>query len=408
MLEHPAHGGHRLLLGVHVHVGVDVHGDLGAVVAGELLHDLGVDAVQGEQREVGVPELVEAPAVEPETCAVERPPAAERAGRHALAVVGGDDGRVLGLLQVALLRPAPLVRPSELGGLRLLLGKQRVARDLGQREQPHARLGLGLLEVPEAVEAVAHVHDAALEVDVAPRQAADLPAPEPHGDADEVGELAGHRRVDALDESGDLLGLHGALLARVHLGRVGRAARVLHENFLLNCLLEHERYVVVDLVDVGAAGRAAGERVTPEHGDVHVVKHRRRDGGEVRLTDVAARGLELPFLALERGGCDLLLGCADLEEPLAVLLEGVGRAALHLVVLKLLDEAPQGLLCLGEVHVGDAPGAGLVLAGARVEADGHAELPFAALGLWLVLLELDDGALAGDLGHGYSPSSAGT
>ena len=38
-------------------------------MAGELSHDLGAHAVQGERREMGVPELVEAPAVEPKACA---------------------------------------------------------------------------------------------------------------------------------------------------------------------------------------------------------------------------------------------------------------------------------------------------------------------------------------------------
>ena len=44
---------------------VDVHRDLRAVVPGKLLHHLGVHAVDGEQAEVGVAELVQAPVVEP-------------------------------------------------------------------------------------------------------------------------------------------------------------------------------------------------------------------------------------------------------------------------------------------------------------------------------------------------------
>ncbi len=70
-------------------------------MARELLHDLRVHAVEREQGEVGVPQLVEAPAVEPKALAVDRPPAAEGARRHAFAVVRGDDGGLLGLLQVA-------------------------------------------------------------------------------------------------------------------------------------------------------------------------------------------------------------------------------------------------------------------------------------------------------------------
>lgn len=37
---------------VHVHVGVDIHRDLGVRVPGKRLHDLGVDALAREQREI--------------------------------------------------------------------------------------------------------------------------------------------------------------------------------------------------------------------------------------------------------------------------------------------------------------------------------------------------------------------
>ena len=39
-------------------MGIDVHGDLGAVMTGELLNHLGADSVDGEQGQVGVAELV--------------------------------------------------------------------------------------------------------------------------------------------------------------------------------------------------------------------------------------------------------------------------------------------------------------------------------------------------------------
>ena len=57
--------------------------------------------------------------------------------------------------------------------------------------------------------------------------------------------------------------------------------------------------------------------------------------------DVAARRLELPFLAHERGRGDLLAEAASLDEAGAVLLEGVVGAALHLVALDLVDELAQ-------------------------------------------------------------------
>ena len=91
---------------------------------------------------------------------------------------------------------------------------------------------------------------------------------------------------------------------------------------------------------------------------------------------------------------------ARLEVVPTVGLEGVVGAALDVVALHLLDEGAQGLLGLG-VGVVHHAGALPVLAGARVHADGHAQLPGAALGLRLVLLHLDDGAPSRDLGHGY-------
>ena len=66
---------------------VDVHGDLRAVVSGKLPHHLGMNPVDGEQGEVGVAELVEAPSVEAELWAVLDPPTAEARRQHARAAV---------------------------------------------------------------------------------------------------------------------------------------------------------------------------------------------------------------------------------------------------------------------------------------------------------------------------------
>ena len=109
-----------------------------------------------------------------------------------------------------------------------------------------------------------------------------------------------------------LRGREGTLGLGVHLGWVGFVARVEHEDSLLLCLLENERDVVVDGVDVGAANRPARERVSAEHRDIHVVEHRRRYGCQVGLADVTADGLEVLALALERRGSHLLVGLAAL------------------------------------------------------------------------------------------------
>lgn len=68
---------------------------------GELLHHLGVHALDGEQGEIGVAELVQAPSVEAVLCAVLGSPAAEAGGQDAGAAVVHDDGAVVGLLDVA-------------------------------------------------------------------------------------------------------------------------------------------------------------------------------------------------------------------------------------------------------------------------------------------------------------------
>ena len=68
--------------------------------------------------------------------------------------MGGDDEHGLVLDEVALLRLAPLVRLVELRLLCGLHGHESVVGDVGYGKQPHARLGLRLLEVAERVEGV--------------------------------------------------------------------------------------------------------------------------------------------------------------------------------------------------------------------------------------------------------------
>ena len=189
-----------------------------------------------------------------------------------------------------------------------------------------------------------------------------------------------------------------ALLLGVHLGRVGAVAGVLDEDPFLDRLLEHERYVVVDLVGAAAAGGLAGKRVALEHGDVYVVEHRRGDGGEVRLADVAAHRLDLPPLALLRRLGDLLSQGAPFEEALAVFLERVRGLSLHLVAPDLVHELAQRLLglCVGTV---EAARFGLVLSRSRIEPHGNAELPLAAPALRLALVALDDVAAAFHVCH---------
>ena len=95
-LENGRDGGYRLALRVHVHMGVDVHGDLRAVVPGELLHHLGVHAADGKQGEVRMAKLVKTPSVETVLGAVLGPPTAKARGQDAGAAVVGDDGAPCG------------------------------------------------------------------------------------------------------------------------------------------------------------------------------------------------------------------------------------------------------------------------------------------------------------------------
>lgn len=186
-----------------------------------------------------------------------------------------------------------------------------------------------------------------------------------------------------------LRGLDGLLRLGVHLGRVGPVARIGDGQPLVLGGLEHERYVVVNLVDVGAPGLLARERLALHHGHVHVVEDVGCHLFELEAADVVAGGLELTALAPERRQGNLLLGFPALWVAVAVLLERVGGASLDLVLLDFLDEAAQRL---GGFRIGavEGPCLGDVLVRPWVLARGRAQLPLAAPALGFVLLELDD------------------
>lgn len=206
----------------------------------------------------------------------------------------------------------------------------------------------------------------------------------------------GVRWVELSHEPADPVGMDGLLGLRVHLGWVGAVTGVAHEQPLPHGLLEHEGYVVVDLVHVGAAGLSSREGAALHHGHVHLVEDGGRHVLELHVADVAAGCLELPLLLVERGLGDLLLCTAHVEVASAVLLEGEGGAALDPVVLDLVDELAQGGLGL-VVRAAEHARLAQVLPRLGVEPKRDAELPLAALVLGLVLLELDYGVLAGYL-----------
>ena len=163
----------------------------------------------------------------------------------------------------------------------------------------------------------------------------------------------------------------------------------------------------MDLVEIGAAGGLAGEGVAGAHGGVHLLERLSRDLRGVGVADVTVDCLEESLVGHVGVLGELAGRTAPRHEVLLALLDGRARPLVHLVVLDLLDELAQGLLRLG-VGAVEAPRAGLVLARAGVEPHGDSQLPLAALALGLVLLELDYGALARDLCHGYSPSPTTT
>ena len=74
-------------------MGVDLHGDGAVGVAGQLLHDLGVDAGARQAGEVAVAQLVEAVALGAEARAVAAPPLLEHVGGDAGVGLGDHDGR---------------------------------------------------------------------------------------------------------------------------------------------------------------------------------------------------------------------------------------------------------------------------------------------------------------------------
>ena len=118
---------------------------------GELLHHLGMHAVDGEQGEVGVAELVQAPAVEAVLAAILGPPAAEAGRQDVRAAIVGDDETIVVLDDVALFRLAPLVGALVTLELCRLVGLEHFDRLVGERQHAGAGLGLGGLEVAHVV-----------------------------------------------------------------------------------------------------------------------------------------------------------------------------------------------------------------------------------------------------------------
>lgn len=93
---------------------------------------------------------------------------AQVVGLDSVAFDVGDDGRVVSLadLPLALLpEGVGLLEPCELG---LPVGVERACDAVGKRQQAHARLRLGLLEVVELVIGVADVDNSLIEVHVSP------------------------------------------------------------------------------------------------------------------------------------------------------------------------------------------------------------------------------------------------
>lgn len=242
---------------------VNVHRDLRDVVSYKLLHHLGMQELDGEQGEVGMAELMQAPTVEPVLEEVLGPPAAQARGQDAGAAVVGDDGAVVGLLDVALLRLAPLVGAGVAPELSLLVGLEHFYGLIRERKHTGARLSLGCLEVASGVIGVANVSYLAVEVDVAPGEPANLTAAQSHDDGEEVRALAVGLRVKGLDELVRLGGREDTLGLGVHLGWICLVARVDHKNPLLLRLLKYESQVVVDLVDVQATPAGLSESVLP-------------------------------------------------------------------------------------------------------------------------------------------------
>jgi len=362
-----------------------------------------------------VAKLVERPAIEAERLAVAQPPCLEHVwaepahrraenDRGALALLQAFSGLLAVLLRQPLLLRRVLVNA---GLLRLLVHDEGVSDGVGHGEAPHAGLRLGVLEVPEAVVGLADRYDLALEVDVAPREAADLPATHPGADREEVRDVGLPGEVELRYELPDGLRLEGAAGLGVPARRVHLGAGVLGDDTVLHEVVEQQLERLVDLVEIGAAGGLAGKGVAGAHGGVHLLERLSRDLRGVGVANVTVDCLEESLVGHVGVLGELAGRTAPRHEVLRALLDGRARPLVHLVVLDLLDELAQGLLRLG-VGAVEAPRAGLVLARAGVEPHGDSQLPLAALALGLVLLELDYGALARDLCHGYSPSPTTT
>lgn len=263
-------------------------------------------------------QLVERPAIKAERLAVAASPAFEGVRVDAVHLRGEDDRGVLGLFEVrlsllggeraqALFGCAVGVRnrrgcredDCRIGGcvptlfllclssfflgtaggeclealtLGSFVGAQRLSHETGHGQVAQACFGLGFLEVAEAVVGVADGDYAVLDVDVAPREAADLPATHPGADREEVYDVRLQGEVELCDELPDGLGLEGAAGLGVPAWRVHLGAGVLGDDTVLHEVVEQQLERLVDLVEIGAAGGFAGEGVAGAHGGVHLLK----------------------------------------------------------------------------------------------------------------------------------------
>lgn len=157
-----------IALRVHVHMGVDIHRDLGARVPGKRLHDLGVHSLAREQREIRMAQLVERPTIEPEALAVFVPPSTQARRLDALAALPGYDGGLRALPDVTLPRMAVFVCPRVALGLRLLMDAERQVGNIGQWQDSRSSFRLGCLEVAQHVKRMVDVDETLIEVDVTP------------------------------------------------------------------------------------------------------------------------------------------------------------------------------------------------------------------------------------------------
>ena len=253
------------------------------------------------------------------------------------------------------------------------------------------------------VERVPNQHCHAVEVNIVLREADDLRPPEPEGDCKKVPAVVFGLDVEGLDEAADLSRLEGPLLLGVARRRGHLLTGVLGNHAVLQQVFHEKADNMVEQVKVRAARGLADLRVALAHGGVHVLQRLGLDCGDLGVAYVAACRPEEVLVGLVRVGSEVARGEAAGHEVLRALLERGARANVDPVVLYLGDELSQRRLGLG-VGAGEAARAGLVLARPGVHAHAGAQLPLATLALGLVLLELNDGALALDLCHVTSPA----